>query len=72
MLPDIYKLATVRCVTPCDGQVIGIAFDSANGTGRFRLRKEDAIQLATLILSHSERSSGMPSLEVSSNSPDGD
>lgn len=70
-VPDIYRLASVRVVTSCDGQYIGIGFDTDNHaqTHRFRLTVRDALQLAELIRSHSLTSSGMSNAEVSSSSP---
>ena len=69
-IPRIYRHSIVRCVTPCDGEFIGIAFDGDDDvTSRVRLSKQDAVQLADLIRSHSDVCSGIPSVDVSSSSP---
>lgn len=62
-LPSVYRPASLRCVTPCDGEHVGIGFDGDDGqTVRIRLSKADAIQLSDLIRSQSEDRSGMPRL----------
>jgi hypothetical protein len=68
-IPPIFLPAIVRVVTPSDGEFIGLGFDTAGATAYVRLSVADARQLAGLILSHSDGCSGMPKVDVSSNSP---
>lgn len=70
-LPEVYRPATLRNVTPESEGSIGLGFDLQDGsTIRLAVSKADAIALGQLIGSHSECCSGMPSAEVSSNSPE--
>lgn len=54
-VPGVYQPASVRCVTPCDGESIGIGFNPDEGKPmRIRLSKKGATQLADLIRNHCE------------------
>ena len=70
-IPDAFRPATVRVVTPSDGKFMGIGFDvdGRNETWRVRLTIEHAHQLAELIRSQSDVCNGMPSCDVSKKSP---
>ena len=72
-IPNSYKPAEWRNTTPADSNTnrIGVGFDMSNGTVlRLALSQESARHLAEtlhshLMCSHSETSSGMPSVDVS-------
>lgn len=76
-LPESYVDVSNRCVTNTDGELIGLGFDGPDGgVVRLALSLSDAEALARSILcttriyrartnSHSNNSSGSPSLAVS-------
>lgn len=68
-LPPCYKDATLRNVTPETEGFIGLGFDLEDGTTVYlALPISDAEKLCQWIRSHSEGSSGIPSVDVSSRS----
>ncbi len=69
MLNELWKPATLRCVTPTTGNAIGVAFNVGDEIIRVKLPIQDALSVSHLIRDHSEGCSGIPSSEVSSNSP---
>ena len=66
-IPDIYKEAALRVVTPSDNGKIGVGFNTKSGEIlRVNISIEDAFKIGHLARSHSLGSSGMPSVDVSS------
>ncbi|SFB80260.1 hypothetical protein SAMN05660443_0221 [Marinospirillum celere] len=68
-IPEEYKQAELRTVTPADKGNIGIAFNTEDKVTRLKISLKDSETLAYLMRSQSFGSAGKPKAEVSSSSP---